>query len=1050
MTHRFYFLLLLFCTTLQVALGQKHTISFKHITAEDGLSQNHVNYLLKDSRGFIWIGTQDGLNRYDAYQFQHFHHHTDDTTSLSNNYIWCLLEDSNDDIWVGSFGGELCRFNRDTETFQSISLKPFTQPTIVGNSVRTLLEFPEGTLWIGADKGVWSLDIASFALKQHDVQPTDFQYNEQIPRELLNVVSLHPLTQNQLLVGAGQGLFRLYMDSGRFQSITNNGQLITGNGTIINGSNNDFWIGAMSGLYHLTYFSATDSIVVDDHFYNQENDPKSLPGNRVNDLYLDDNNILWVGTNEGLSKLDITNLLAGFQNFLHKADDPTSVSNDMIFNILEVEPGLIWVGTRGGISIFSNEPSAFKNINYKNTAGQLCADAILGMLEDKEDNLWICTREGLTCISNFSKGKEEWKFTCLTPENTPSMPHHYVINIAQDAKGELWCGFRRNGFAKLKKSRDGKWMFQKINQFNDLLLGAGMNSILFDSRKNTWLATPGHGLIKWNLITEDYEVYNADTLPGYLKHDYIFCLHEDHENQIWVGSANGGLCLYNRKNNNFQCFVHDNMNEESISSNMVLSIFQDSHNRLWACSANGLNLMEASGKFRRFFQKDGLPNEVIYGMLEDNKGHLWVSTNKGISKIKFQENQLSTENFTPADGIPGFEFNQHAFLKTKAGELVFGGVKGLTVFNPDAIQPYPHRPSPVLTDFQLFNKSVEIGSFLKKAINEETTITLPYHQNFLAFEFAALGFTQPENNEFAYMLEGLESDWILSGKRRYAGYPNLQPGDYTFKVKAANHDGIWNETPKALQIRIKKPWWKTWWANAIYLLVIASTIFLIIHSREQSLRKIEQAKTLEREQFRKRTARDFHDEAGNKITKISLMTEVVKRQVDQQSPVTAMLIQIEENIQELRSGMRDFIWVLDPENDNLYDTLLRLKDFGNNLFEYSDCRFSTVQFDDKLQKINLNGNQRRHLLLIFKEAMNNCLKYANAKNATLEAKQVGNRVQLLFADDGKGFNIETARGNGLKNMQARAKKMNAELHIKIHSGTKVSLLLSNDITHLGN
>lgn len=594
-----------------------------------------------------------------------------------------------------------------------------------------------------------------------------------------------------------------------------------------------------------------------------------------------------------------------------------------------------------------------------------------------------------------------------------------------------------------------------------------MNNILKDSKGMTWLASPGMGLIKWDVRNDEMRTFaTSETDPKALKHDYVFCLLEDAQKQLWAGTANGGLCKMNRAEGNFDCFVNDPEDSTSLSSNMVLSIFEDSRQRLWICTAHGLNLSLGNGRFRRFLKKDGLPNDVAYGMLEDENGSLWLSTNQGIAKITFTDSLFAAQNFDVSDGLQGNEFNQHAFFKTRNGLFLFGGTNGLTFFDPKDIKPYPHAPPVVFTGFQLFNQPVvvrggtdgfaqsePIGNdfFLKKAINETEEIVLRHDQNFISFEFAALGYTQPENNLYAYKMEGLDPEWVQSDTRRFASYPNLAPGDYIFQVKAANHDGVWSETPKSIRVRVLPPWWRTWWAYLCYAAAIALAAMGFVRQREDSVRRIEQAKADERERFRKRTARDFHDEAGNKITKIALITEVARQQAGNDTALPPLLSQIEENIQELRSGMRDFIWVLDPANDNLHDTILRLNDFSNSLFEHSNIRFSSIGLDESFRQIPLNANQRRHLLLIFKEAMNNCVKYSGATESKLVLKLNGDSLQVVFCDNGKGFNKKpTVPGNGLRNMQVRAEKMGGELEILsvIDEGTEIRLRMQ--FTQMGN
>ncbi len=1016
-------LLLFFLLKYTVLFGQNFPIKFRHIAVEDGLSQGNASCLMKDSRGFLWVGTQDGLNCFDGYSFRHFQHEPGNPASLSNNYVWCLLEDSQEDIWVGTFDGTICRFDRETETFKSFPLAGPAQPAEAGNAVRSMCEFPKGTLWLGADKGIWSLDI-----KTQELKKKQFRAEGAATFELENVVALQPMPDRQMLAAAAQGLFHINLHTSKIKPVKL-GAPLTAATAIVPVAADLFWIGTQGGLFQVKYFPKNDSLAMAVHYSQQAKNSNTLPSNIINSLFYDGKGVLWIGTNEGLCRFDSN----GFSNFQHEEANPHSLVNDLVFSILEVEPGLMWTGTREGISVFSNQAPTFQNLSFEGTNGGLCSDAVLGMLEDREGNVWIGTRKGLTRIGHFSGGKEQWEIECLTPASTPSMPFDYVINLFQNPDGTIWCAFRRQGFAMLKKDNSGKWFFQAEHALKDILGGAGVNTMLFDDDK-VWLGTPGLGLVEWNQRKGGYEVF-ADDGNSSLKHNYIFCLKEDSQGRLWLGAANGGLCWFDKKTKAFTCYVQDDANAHSISSNMVLSIFEDSQQRLWACTANGLNLMEQEGRFRRFFKKDGLPNDVVYGMLEDGEGNLWASTNRGLSKINFQNGVFKTQNFTATDGLPGNEFNQHSFLKIRDGKLLFGGTGGLTIFDPKAIRPNTYMPPVVLTDFQLFGQSQGIGGVLKKAINETEEITLPHHQNFIALEFAALGFSQIENIEYAYMLEGLDVDWVRAGNRRFASYPKLPPGNYVFKIKAANHDGIWSKTPKILKINVLPPWWRTWWAYLLYVLGIGTAVFSIFKFRVEAVRRIEQAKVVERERFRERMARDFHDEAGNKITKMSLLTEIVRRQLGSSTTFEPLLAQMEENIQELRAGMRDFIWVLDPVNDNLYDTLIRLKDFGNGLFVYSSTHFTTEGIHETMRTVPIDGSQRRHLLLIFKEAMNNCVKYAEADEAILSVKKQDDLLELRFSDNGNGFDLEkTSGGNGLKNMKARVEKMGGDFSIQSEPG----------------
>lgn len=390
--------------------------------------------------------------------------------------------------------------------------------------------------------------------------------------------------------------------------------------------------------------------------------------------------------------------------------------------------------------------------------------------------------------------------------------------------------------------------------------------------------------------------------------------------------------------------------------------------------------------------------------------------------------------------------------------MLFGGVNGLNIFHPDSLRLNESLPKVQISRLKLFNAEVPIANELNKSeafrlansISTTNEIHLNYDQNFLSFEFAALEYTQPEKNQFAYQLLGVDRDWVYSGNRRFADYPNLAPGDYTFRVKASNNDGLWNEQAKELHIYLSPPPWKSWWAYSLYALAVLGAIFLFISYRTQQVRqemktlaRIERIKVEEREQLRARTSQDFHDEAGNNLTKLSLYTGLSKRSAQDNPDLQEYLQKMEENLQELGSGIRDFIWTLDPRQDSLHATLDRIRDFASSLFEHTDIEF---HFENQLQgdeKENLSLTTKRHLLLICKEALNNVLKYADCGKVSIQVERKKKDLLLQIQDNGKGFEEEELkRINGLNNMRNRAKEMDAQIEIESgeSQGTSIRLL----------
>jgi len=455
----------------------------------------------------------------------------------------------------------------------------------------------------------------------------------------------------------------------------------------------------------------------------------------------------------------------------------------------------------------------------------------------------------------------------------------------------------------------------------------------------------------------------------------------------------------------------------------------------WVCHDYGKIIIPI-----RYFIKNGLPNDVVYGILEDSKGFLWLSTNKGLAR--FDPKTESFKNYDIRDGLQSNEFNSGAYALTNEGSLIFGGVNGANEFFPDSLTDNPYISPMVLTGFNIYNQPVKLA----QTINATNEIILSYKQNYFSFEFASLDFSKPARNQYAYMLEGLDISWINSGTRRFAGYTGLDAGEYLFKVKGTNGDGIWNETGTSIRIIITPPFWKTWWFNVLLFLIIAGGITLLIMYRVRQLLKIKTIEKIAEEKMRSKVAADFHDELGNRITKISLFSEILRSDINKTSDKTMdYLNKINENANNLYNETRDFIWHLDPKKDTLHDLAIHLKTFGDELFDSTNTNFEFNGINDHTKKIHLQMDWRQHILRIFKEAMHNALKYAKGKNVKLKISTTDKNAILELSDDGQGFNLsEQSAGEGHKNMKNIAVAIQADLKIQSNpgKGTMIQLIFN--------
>lgn len=1049
----------------QTLIGQQ-TLRFEHIGIAEGLSQGTVNHIMKDRKGFLWFATQDGLNRYDGYDFKIYRKDPGNPNSLSNNFIWTTVQDQQGIIWIGTFGGGLSKFDPKQERFTTFLPDPADiRHSLAHTGVRALHEVNDSILLIGTDYGLSILNTQTETIRTfHPKLEGSAHYPGQ------NLLCFERLDANRILLGDKFGVFVFDLIKEEFSSLF---ELKRGNDRqsfsvqdIALGKNRDAWLATARGLMLISVEDSSTKRVKQYEFHRAD-DPRSLLTNSLSSLHMDQDR-LWIGSGRGLSYMDLEESGKTSPAFTHSQHDPKkaeSLAHNQINHIFGDQSGFLWIATKAGLSKLPQKDPVFSSIGFEEDGQGLCNSSVLGMEEDAAGNLWVATVGGLTKIRNWKQ--ENRQFTCYhLPDYFPAgAQSDYILNVCKDNKEQIWVCTRRGGLARLISDASGEPTFDHYSPDanNPQSIGSSTIYTLFQDQSGTiWLGTSGGGVNAFDPISKQFTRYLHDpkdstTLP----HPYVYALLEDHQERFWLGTAGGGLSKMDRKTGTFSTYSLKEDNPASLSNDMVLCLYESRDKKVWIGTANGLCLMESEGVFRRFFEKDGLPNNVIYGILEDKEGYLWLSTSKGISRVQYVDGTFSTLNFDPSDGLQGWEFNQFSFHQSSDGTMIFGGTEGITMFHPDSLQLNQRLPEVVLTGFKLFNQEVPVEGQDERAeayslpmrISDLNKIELPFDQNFLSFEFAALEYTNPSQNQYAYQLIGVDKEWVYSGTRRFADYPNLPSGTYTFQVKASNNDGIWNEQPISVLISIAPPPWKSWWAYLIYAFLIIGGIYQLIRYRTRKVRqavrlqaRIEQAKVEERELVRAQSSRDFHDEAGNHITKISLYTGLIKRGTEQNSQLGEYANHIERNLNALSGGMRDFIWVLDPQKDGLNETIQRLIDFGYEMFEHSEIEFVARNEIPKEIHIRLDVSAKRNLLLIFKEAMNNTLKYAKASSVQFLLKLEEGFLHVELLDDGMGFDQDKlVRVNGLNNMKTRAEKMQANFEVEAIPGLGTRIIIRKQI-----
>ena len=782
--------------------GQTETIlnkvKFHHISIEQGLSQSSVYTTIQDHYGFLWYGTEDGLNRYDGYTFKVYKKNDENPNSLSYNWVNYLFVDSRNQLWVGTLEG-LCRFIRETDQFYRI-------PGLERDGINYIYEDQEGNLWIGTDgSGVKRFDTVTEKITQYIYKPDD--PNSLSDNSIYSIFQDHTGT---IWIGAAEGLNRFDPKRDqfeRFQSDPNNPQSISHNSVrfIIEDSTHNIWIGTEGGGLNLFDIQNKTFTSFDTHPFF-----KDLPNaNLFRTGILGLNNQIWIGTvDEGLLLFHIPS--RQFLNLNNNPIDPFSLSNNNVLSIFMDRSGLIWVGNNGG---GVNKLVISKFEHYKKNpfnSNSLIDNLVWCFGEDYQGSIWIGCSGGL---NQYQPSTGKFIHFVADPANSNSLTWNSVWAIQEDMERNLWIGTSR-GLNKINPARNQITRFVNLPNNQNSLIQNRIWAFAFTPPHTLWIGTNG-GLSRFNTLTETFTSYiHQEGDNGTIIANNIRSLLYDRQGNLWIGTNGNGLSVLNIDSEKFVHFQYQSQDSTSLRDNTIYAMIQDQHDQIWIATSKGFSKFNLKGQtLRHYSEKDGLPNNVVYGIVVDTENKLWLSTNKGIAQ--FDESNQSFRCFDVTDGLQSNEFNGNAYFKSSNGYIYFGGINGFNRFQPNQIQENPYIPPVIITSFKIFDKEYTSN----QVIHDIKEIKLKYNENFFSIEFAALDFTQPEKNEYQYMLQGFDKSWIKNTHRNYASYTNVSDGDYTFYVKGANNDGIWNETGASLNITIITPPWKTIWAYILYIVI---------------------------------------------------------------------------------------------------------------------------------------------------------------------------------------------------------------------------------------
>ena len=824
---------------------QNKGIQFDHLGTANGLSQSNVLCILQDSKGFMWFGTRDGLNKYDGYKFVVYKNNEANNNSVSNNNILCMLEYTPGLLCLGTYGGGLNFFNTQTNSFKHFKHSDNNSNSIASDYVNSIVKDVDNNLWIGTEGGgldMYNVKQNKFIHYRHrnnDSSSIGDDFIRQVYIDKSGQLWVSTINSGLNLLDKSNGTFKRYTHNAKNKnSISYNDIRFT-----YEDSKQRLWVGTNGGGLDLMN-RATGEFT---HYKHNAFDKNSISNNILYIAMEDDDGKIWIGTENG--GVSIFNpFTQTFLTFESDEIDQKSLGNNSIYAIYKDVKGNIWLGTFSeGISIVNKDNSRFQYYRHTSESSSLSSNKVLNIYEDSDNDLWVTTDGG--GLNKFDALTGKFTHFKHKEGNTSSICGDYVLHVAEDSDHNLWIGTWADGISVYNKRTGGFTHFKNNPSDNKSLSNNNAWTIYEDYEKNIWIGTYGGGLNLYDKATGTFIRYMYDPEnPQSLNSDKIHTVFEDSRHRLWIGTDGGGLNLFDRKSKTFRHFMNDGTNK-SISDNSVGTIYEDYNGNLWIGTAKGLSLMnEASGTFTSYTTKDGLPNDVIFGILQDKKGYLWISTNKGISK--FNAAKKIFKNYSVADGLQSDEFKEMAFCKTHTGLMYFGGNNGFNIFNPEQVKDIPFDPPLVLTSLEIFNQPVHITDSLhdtplSKDISDTKSITLSYKQSIISFEFASLNYVLPVRKQYRYMLEGFDKTWNNAGINNTITYTNLDAGTYTLKIQGLNNEGNWSAKISTLQLIIKPPFWKTWWFILLVAVALVSIVITLYRFRINAIKK--QKKLLEQQ-----------------------------------------------------------------------------------------------------------------------------------------------------------------------------------------------------------
>lgn len=1011
----------------------------EHIGPENGLSQGFVSTLGIDSIGYLWLSTKEGLHRYDGTEFKVYKHDDSDSTSIRSNNIGQLLIDSKNNLWVADEFGNLDFFDRQTETF--IHIKHDIDVVEYNNNKGTLNEDMYGNIIVGAGS-IYHAVKKEGAKKEFVIKRLEDVYPCLKSFFLKNLQGSIHFTNSGMLAYINYEITRLYLFTKPLQKhIDPLIYDIEYKKVLLSKDLNE-------GLSNKIFLLDANGDLSE---FNQDNEKFDLVLSLKKSCnqaysYIDNDKLLWIFQDkEHCLRVNLNNKKVDSVRLNYNQSN--SIASEHAYCFEKDKNGNIWIGTNGhGLLKIATKSTLFNIVEYL-TMTKTSEPIYVYRAATKNSGKifdWSITNKWLDCINKCTK--QVWDPIPVYPSN-----------LAYDSSGFFYTHSRienidylfkvnpQTCFAKILISK-------KIDRSNNFGF-----PIILDNADNIWIgesySEDGHIIYRIDNKTNNITKYSFPVEQKISEYRFISDWHQEADNIFWFATRQG-VFSFNPDSEVWHSFVHIEGDSNSLSNNLTLSLCADPENPdryLWiGTEGGGLNKLDkTTGRCKRFTIKEGLPNNVVYGILDDDYNNLWLSTNNGLCLFNTQTYQ--TSNFDAGDGLPGNEFNRHEYGKEVNGQLHFMGVNGGVLFNPDDYYKRKHESKTIINKVKILNKEVFYHAL--PALNKGKVYVLPapiesckelrfdYKDRMITLGFSVLDFTNPRKNRYRYILEGFHDTWIDAGTSHEATFTNLDPGSYTLKVIGQNSDNVWSKDPAIIKITILPPWWATWWFRLLILLVVSGILYLIYRFRLKQILAVERV--------RNDIAQDLHDEIGSSLSSISLYATVMEKTENTLSSKGKLLLdKVLKSSSEMMESMNDIVWATKTDNDDFQNVINRMRAFAVSTTEakgivlYFNKEFETA-------RLKLSMPQRKNVYMLFKEAINNAIKHSGCSAIHVTINVTHSKLELKIEDDGLGFDKESALeandalgGNGLKGMIFRAEQIGAVLSVDSIEGSGTSILLT--------